>query len=164
MVYLFTQIPLVTASKPFVTGSGVFKLQSGGSKEPPQDNSFTFEVNVACGALSKTAPLQKRSLITLHIFNVGDSTRYPDDTVLFASGLLVFGAQVQGVSFQADASDVRVLMGKEQEDAALGTVFCSYVGTVQKYLQKPAGGDGLVSGLVHIDLPLVNENIDRFAT
>lgn len=161
MTYIFTQLPLVTATQPFVGAHGVFEIDKGRTKENAQGEYFAFDINIECTSCSNTAPPILRSIITLQIANVGDKSRYQDKSVIMASGLVVFGVTNQALSFHADASDIRVL-GKAESTENLGTIFCAYAGGVQKYLERPAV-EGVVSGLLHVDIPLSRE-ADKFAT
>lgn len=154
MAYLFTRIPLVNATQPFVGGSGVFEVTKGRTGDTAGGKAFAFDINVACGSSAKTttATTIKRSIVSIHIFNVGNRSRYPNNSILFASGLVVFGTSTQAMSFHADASDIRKLAkGESIED--LGTMFCQYIGTAQKYLERPMPGGG-IDGLLEVGLPL----------
>lgn len=152
MVYLFTRLPLVAATQPFVNGSGIFEVTKGrtGETGKSKSKSFAFDINIACSSTPQEGLSTKCSIIAIHIFNVGDRSRYPNNSIIFASGLVVFGHKAQAISFHADAKDIKTL-AKGESTADLGTVFCSYVGTAQKYQQRD-GGEGVVNGLLHIGL------------
>lgn len=160
-MYLFTRLPLVNATQPFVVGSGIFELTKGRKGDAGKGKAYAFDINIACKSTHKDSPTVARSIIAIHIFNVGEQPRYPNNTVLFASGLLVFGVKGQAISFHADAKDVRTL-AKGESTSNQGTMFCSYIGAAQKYLEK-SGAKGMVDGLLHVGLPLKDDR-DSFKT
>lgn len=160
MAYLFTLLPAVSASQPFVGGYGIFQIKRGRTAETSRGRTFAFDITVSCSTLE--VPDQPRSIITLHVFHVGETPRYADDSYVFASGLVVFGKSVAALSFHALEEDVQVLSA-QQEASRSGTICCSYTGTIRTYSDKPGESPDSIDVLLDVGLPL-GKDAEGFST
>lgn len=148
MVYLFTRLPSVTPDDAFVGASGAFELAN---KSSPEAGSLKFAISIVCAPNKPIAPDQ-RPTISMYVSNTGETSKLENGSVVFASGVLIFGVTSQAMAFHADASDVRVL-GKLEPKGDVGTIYCSYIGTVQSYKEQPLRAK-VVNGLLKVTPPL----------
>lgn len=159
MPYLFTLLPTVTASQPLIGGYGVFQIKKGRTAKTSRGRTFAFDITISCTTSQGETTEGEQSVITLHVFHVGDAPRYANDSFVFASGLVVFGMSAPALSFYALAEDVQVLQGANPS----GTIFCSYTGTVRTYSDKPSDDSNSINVLLEVSLPLGKEE-ENFST
>lgn len=165
MTYLFTQLPPVIVSQPFVIGSALFEITNGRTNETSKGKTFTFDMTLPGIQPAAETPGSGRSRLSLHVFGVGDLPRYPDGSFVSASGLVVFGMDNPSIALHAQAQDVRILSKDGERSAGEdpnGTIFCSFAGIVRKYAERAVESEKL-SVLLEVSLP-IGDGEEQFTT